>query len=136
MNTLLKEETLSFIKAVTRGASAEMPEGITNTEKKKMIGYIAEKLEGLKEDSNPKIRENLVELLKQLQSELANKKDEMMLKEFAEGIIPEGFKELSENSKANRLARLRMIAEYRMENAKASDKTDYFRAAEVIGTVQ
>lgn len=132
MKTTIKEETLTYIKAVTRGAKAEMPENTTNTEKKKMIGYISEKMDSLKDDSNPKIEENLINLLKMLQSDLANKKDESMIDSFGKGEVPEGFEELSLNAQINRLTRLKMIVEYRLDNEVNSKKADYNKALENI----
>lgn len=132
MQTTIKEETLSYIKRIARGANAEMPENITNTEKKKMIGYISEKMDSLKDDANPKIEENLTYLLKNLQSDLANKKDEMMIDVFVKGEVPEGFEELSENSKKNRLNRLKMIVEFRSDEEMSGERKNYEKALDTI----
>lgn len=132
MQTTINEESLAYIKRIARGAKAEIPESTTNTEKKKMIGYISEKMDSLKDDANPKIEENLVYLLKNLQSDLANKKDEMMIDSFVKGEIPEGFESLSENSKLNRLNRLKMIVEFRSDEEMSAERKNYERALETI----
>ena len=132
METTLKEESLSYIRRIARSAKAEMPKNTTNTEKKRMIGYITDKMENLKDDTNPKVEENLINLLKMLHNDLANKKDELMISSFMNGRIPEGFEEISENSRANRLKRLKMIVEFRISEAKVSIRKDYDKALEII----
>ncbi|WP_066869471.1 hypothetical protein [Clostridium mediterraneense] len=132
METTLKEESLSYIRRIARSAKAEMPKNTTNTEKKRMIGYITYKMENLKDDTNPKVEENLINLLKMLHNDLANKKDELMISSFMNGRIPEGFEEISENSRVNRLKRLKMIVEFRISEAKVSIRKDYDKALEII----
>ena len=132
METTLKEESLGYIKRIARSAKAEMPKNTTNTEKKKMIGYITDKMENLKDDTNPKVEENLINLLKMLHNDLANKKDELMISSFINGRIPEGFEEISENSRVNRLKRLKMIVEFRISEGKVSKRKDYDKALEII----
>ncbi len=132
METTLKEESLSYIRRIARSAKAEMPKNTTNTEKKKMIGYITDKMENLKDDENPKVEENLINLLKMLHNDLANKKDELMISSFMNGRIPEGFEEISENSRVNRLKRLKMIVEFRISEGKVSIRKDYDKALEII----
>ncbi len=132
METTLKEESLAYIRRIARSAKAEMPKNTTNTEKKKMIGYITDKMENLKDDENPKVEENLINLLKMLHNDLANKKDELMISSFMNGRIPEGFEEISENSRVNRLKRLKMIVEFRISEGKVSIRKDYDKALEII----
>lgn len=132
METTLKEESLAYIRRIARSAKAEMPKNTTNTEKKKMIGYITDKMENLKDDANPKVEENLINLLKMLHNDLANKKDELMISSFMNGRMPEGFEEISENSRVNRLKRLKMIVEFRISEGKISIRKDYDKALEII----
>lgn len=132
METTLKEESLAYIRRIARSAKAEMPKNTTNTEKKKMIGYITDKMENLKDDTNPKVEENLINLLKMLHNDLANKKDELMISSFMNGRIPEGFEEINENSRVNRLKRLKMIVEFRISEGKISIRKDYDKALEII----
>ncbi|MGG7163121.1 hypothetical protein [Clostridium ihumii] len=132
MKTTINEETLTYIKGITRGAKMELPKNTTNTEKKKMIGYISEKIDSLKDDANPKIEENLLHVLKMLQSDLANKKDEMIIESLSKGEIPDEFENLSENSKINRLNRLKMIVEYRLNEQDNNEEKNYEKALEVI----
>ncbi|WP_297522906.1 hypothetical protein [uncultured Clostridium sp.] len=132
METTLREETLDYIKRISRGASAELPTNTTNTEKKKMIGYISQRIEELKVDANPMIEENLLNLLRELQSSLANKKDESIIDLLVKGMLPEGFDILSTNSKINRLTRLKMIIEYRSGEEMSSERKNYERAIETI----
>lgn len=132
METTLKEESLAYIRRIARSAKAEMPKNTTNTEKKKMIGYITDKMENLKDDANPKVEENLINLLKMLHNDLANKKDELMISSFMNGRIPEGFEEISKNSRVNRLKRLKMIVEFRISEGKVSIRKDYDKALEII----
>lgn len=132
MKTTIKDTSLSYIKRVTRGAKAEIPEGTTNTEKKKMIGYISQKIDSLKEDGNPKTEENLLYLLKNIHSDLANKKEEAMIDALVNGEVPEDFEGLENNSKLNKLKKLKMIVEYRSDEEMSSERKNYERALEVI----
>lgn len=132
MKTTIKDESLAYIKRITRGAKAEMPEGLTNTEKKKMVGYISQKIDSLKADGNPKTEENLMYLLKNIHSDLANKKEEAMIDSFVNGEIPEGFEDLEDNSKLNKLKKLKMIVEYRSDEEMSAERKNYEKALEVI----
>ncbi|MGL4760731.1 MAG: hypothetical protein ACRCWG_04660 [Sarcina sp.] len=132
METTLREETLDYIKRISRGASADLPTNTTNTEKKKMIGYISQRIEELKLDANPMIEEHLLDLLRELQSSLANKKDESIIDLLVKGLLPEDFDTLATTSKINRLNRLKMIIEYRSGEEMSSERKNYEKALDTI----
>ena len=132
METTLREDSLDYIKRISRGAGAELPANTTNTEKKKMIGYISQRIEELKEDANPMMKENFLALLGELQSSLANMKDESIIDLLVKGELSEEFTKLSDNSKLNRLNRLKMIITYRSGEEMSSERKNYEKALEVI----
>ena len=132
METTLREDSLDYIKRISRGAGAELPGNTTNTEKKKMIGYISQRIEELKDDANPMMKENFLALLGELQSSLANMKDESIIDLLVKGELSEEFANLSENSKLNRLNRLKMIINYRSGEEMSSERKNYEKALDTI----
>ena len=56
----------------------------------------------------------------------------MIIECLSKGEVPDEFENLSENSKINRLNRLKMIVEYRLNEQDNNEEKNYEKALEVI----